>query len=75
LTNCEGTRNTAHGLALVGMTRDLAPADPNALRTGIGAELRKLYSDVLWEKIPDKMAEQLDQQMEAIPRGQDADDP
>jgi hypothetical protein len=46
------------------------------MRTGIGAELRKLYSDVSREEIPDRMAEllgQLDQRMEA--RGRDADDP
>jgi hypothetical protein len=37
--------------------------------TGIGAELRTLYSDsdVLREEIPDKMAEQLDELMEAGP--------
>ena len=57
------------------MARDLAAADLNAVRTGIGAELRKFYSDVLREKIPDKMAEQLDQLTEASPRGQNADDP
>ena len=63
---------------MVGMARDLALADLNALRTGISAELRKLYSDVSREEIPDRMAElikQLDQQMEARPRGQDAEDP
>jgi hypothetical protein len=67
--------NTAHWLALVGMARDPAPDDLNALRRGIGAELRKLYSDVLREEIPDKMAEELDQLMEASPRGQNADNP
>jgi Anti-sigma factor NepR len=59
------------------MARDLAPADLNAVRTGIGAELRN-HSDVLREEIPDRMAElikQLDQQVEASSRGQDADDP
>ena len=58
-----GTR--AHGLTLVGMARDLASADLNAVRTGIGAELRRLHSDVLHEEIPDRMAElikRLDQQ-------------
>jgi Anti-sigma factor NepR len=76
--NCEGARNTAHGLALVGMARDLAQADRKAVRTGISAELRKLYPDVLHEEIPGRMAElikQLDQQLEASPRGQDAGDP
>ena len=60
----DGARNTGHGLALVGMARDLAPADLNAVRTAIGAELRKIHSNVLHEEIPDRMAElikQLDQ--------------
>jgi hypothetical protein len=60
------------------MARDLAQADLNAVRTGIGTELRKLYSDVPhWEIPGNRMAElikQLDQQMEASPRRQDADD-
>jgi hypothetical protein len=73
--NCEGARNTARGRALVAMARDLAHADLNALRTGIGAELRKLYSDVLREEIPNKMAEQVAQLMEASPGSRDADDP
>jgi hypothetical protein len=72
--NCEVARSTTHGLALVGMARD-PQAELNAVRTGIGAELRKFYSGVLLEEIPDKMAEQLDQLMEASPPGQDADDP
>jgi len=57
------------------MARDLAPADLNVVRTRIGAELRRLYSDVLREEIPDRMAElvkQLDKQMAANPRGQSA---
>jgi hypothetical protein len=60
------------------MARDLASADLKAVRTAISAELRKLYSDVLREEIPEKMAEllkQLDQLMEGSPRGQNADDP
>jgi len=51
-------------MALVGMERDLSPADLRAVRTGIGAALRTLYSDVLREEIPDRIAEllwQLDQ--------------
>jgi Anti-sigma factor NepR len=58
-------------LALVGMARDLVSADLNAVRTAIGTELRKLYSDVLHGEIPGRMAElikQLDQQMEANPQ-------
>jgi Anti-sigma factor NepR len=61
-------RNTEHGLALVGMARDLAPTDLNAVGTGIGAELRMLHSDLLREEIPDRMAEllkRLDQLNEA----------
>jgi hypothetical protein len=78
LVNCEGARNTAQGLALVGMARDLTQADRNTVRTGIGAELRTLHSDLLREEIPDGMAElikQLDQQTEANSSGQEADDP
>jgi hypothetical protein len=43
------------------MARELASADVKAVRTGIGAELRKLYCDVLREEIPGKMAELLKQ--------------
>ena len=56
-------------MALVGMERDLSPADLRAMRRGIGAELRTLYSDVLREKIPDRIAEllwQLDQQLKQL---------
>jgi hypothetical protein len=73
----DGARNTAQGLALVGMARDLLPADLKAVRTAIGTELRKLSSDLSHEEIPDRMAElikQLDQLTEANPRGRDADD-
>jgi hypothetical protein len=55
-------------LALVGMARDLAPADLNAVRTGVAAELRRLHCDLLREEIPDRMAKlikQLDRQKEA----------
>jgi Anti-sigma factor NepR len=60
------------------MARDLAAADVNAVRSGIGTELRKLYSEVFREEIPDRMAaliKQLDQLMEARHRGREADDP
>jgi hypothetical protein len=53
------------------MARDLAPADLNAVRTGIGAELRRLYSDVLSEEIPDRMEElikQLEQHLRQLDR-------
>jgi hypothetical protein len=62
----------------VGMARDLAQAGRNTVRTGIGAELRTLHSDLLRKEIPDRMAElikQLDQRVEVFPRCQDADDP
>jgi hypothetical protein len=39
------------------MERDLAPADLKAARTGIGAALRTLHSDVLREEVPDRIAE------------------
>jgi hypothetical protein len=60
------------------MVRDLAPADLRAIRAAIGAELRRLHSDLLREEIPDRMAElirQLDQLKEAGPRDQDTDKP
>jgi hypothetical protein len=60
------------------MARDLAQADRNTVRTGIGAELRRLHSELLTKEIPDRMVElieQLDQQMEANSRGQDTNDP
>jgi hypothetical protein len=73
-----GARNTGHVLALVGMARDLMSADLNAVRSAIGTELRKLYSDVLRGEIPDRMAElikQLDQPAKGKPCGREADDP
>jgi hypothetical protein len=73
-----GARNTAQGFALVGMARDLAPADRNTVRTGIGAELRRLHSELLTKEIPDRMValiEQLDRRTEASPRSEEADDP
>jgi hypothetical protein len=60
------------------MVRDLAPADLRAIRAAIGAELRRLHSDLLREEIPDRMAElirQLDPLKEAGPRDQDTDKP
>jgi hypothetical protein len=49
------------------ITRPNAGLDLKAVRTGIGAALRTLYSDVLREEVPDRMAElirQLDRQTE-----------
>jgi hypothetical protein len=57
--------NLENAMALVSMApRSPASADLKAVRTGIGTELRTLFSDVLREPIPEKMAEllmQLDQ--------------
>ena len=69
-------RNPANEMALVGMERDLSPADLRAVLTGIGAELRTLYSDVLRDEILDRMAElllQLDQQLRQLDQQKDAD--
>jgi hypothetical protein len=60
------------------MVRDLALANLRVIRTAIGGELRRLYSDVLRQEIPDRMAElirQLDQLKEAGPRDQDTNKP
>ncbi len=68
--------NPANEMALVGMERGLSPADLRAVRRGIGAALRTLYSDVLREEIPDRIAEllsQLDQQLRQLDqRGRDS---
>jgi hypothetical protein len=64
LIDCKRGRNPANEIPLVGMEWDLSH-DLTAVRRGIGAELRTLYSDALREKIPDRIAEllgQLDQQ-------------
>jgi hypothetical protein len=56
-------------MALVGMERDPAPTDLKAVRTGIGEALRTLYSGVLREEVPDRIAEllrQLDQQLRQL---------
>jgi Anti-sigma factor NepR len=62
LSRASGTTNE---VALVGMKRDLAPANLKVVRTGVGAALRTLHDDVLREEVPDRIAEllmQLDQQ-------------
>ena len=49
-------------------TRPNAVFDLKAVRTGIGAALRTLHSDVLREEVPDRIAEllkRLDQQKDA----------
>jgi hypothetical protein len=63
-------------MALVDMERYPAPSDLKALRTGIGQALRTLYSDVLREEIPGRMAElllQLDQQLRQLDQQKDVD--
>ncbi len=49
-------------------TRPDAGFDLKAVRTGIGAAIRTIHSDVLREEVPDRIAEllrQLDQQKDA----------
>ena len=41
--DCEGVRNEANEMVLVGMERDPAPTDLKAVRTGIGQALRTLH--------------------------------
>jgi hypothetical protein len=41
------------------MARDLSPAELRAVRKGVGAALRTLYSDVLHKEIPNRIAELL----------------
>ena len=58
-------------VALVGMKRD-AGFDVKAVLTAIGAELRRLHSDVLREPLPDRMAELL-RQLDQPESSQDTD--
>jgi Anti-sigma factor NepR len=44
-----------------------------AVRTGIAAELKRLYSNVLQEPIPDRMAELL-RQLDQPPEDRDTDE-
>jgi hypothetical protein len=43
LIDCERGRNPANEMALVGMGRDLSPADLRAVRAGIGAAILTYY--------------------------------
>ena len=64
LTNCREP-DKRDGVGRHGTRPD---ADMKAVRTGIGAALRTLYSDVSREDVPERMAEllrQLDQQKDA----------
>ena len=61
--------NRANEMTLVGMERDLSPADLKAMCRGIGAELRTVHSDALREEMPDRIAEvlqRLDQQLRQL---------
>jgi Anti-sigma factor NepR len=63
--------------APIGMRRrPRARSHFDAVRAGIGAALRSLYSDVLNEPLPDKIAEllrQLDQQLGRLAQQKDSD--
>jgi len=62
-------------MALVGMGRRLRPRSQfDSVRAGIGSALRSLYSDVLHEPLPDRIAEllrQLDEQLRQLDRDAD----
>ena len=67
LIRSKSVRNPANEMALVGVV--LSRADLSAVRKGTGAALRTLYSDVLREEIPDRIAQflsQLDQQLRQL---------
>jgi hypothetical protein len=69
LIDSKRVRNPASDMALVGMKRALSQADLGAVRRGTGAALRTLYSDVLCEEIPDRIAAlltQLDEQLRQL---------
>jgi Anti-sigma factor NepR len=70
-TNCREPGEKQDALVgqgpLVGIEHDLTAANLKAVRTGIGLALRTLHSEVLHDKLPDRMAEmirQLDRQTE-----------
>ena len=60
-------------IALVGME---VLADLKAVRTGIGAALQALYSDILQEELADRIVEllqQLDQRLKQLDQQKDTD--
>jgi hypothetical protein len=66
--DCERRRNEANEMALVGIGREPGPTDLKSVRAGIGQALQTLYSDVLREEVPNRIAEllkQLDRQKDA----------
>jgi Anti-sigma factor NepR len=53
------------------------PVDLKAVRTGIGAALRALYSDILREELADRIAQllqQLDQRLKQLDQQKDTGD-
>jgi Anti-sigma factor NepR len=67
LMNSRERREPGNEIALFGIERD-GTADLKVACTGIGPELRTLYSDVLRENVPEMIADllrQLDQQKDA----------
>jgi transcriptional regulator NrdR family protein len=61
LMTCRERRKLIEELVLVGVKRELTPAELKTALSGISARLRMLHSDVLREDIPDRMAELLRQ--------------
>ncbi len=63
-------------IVLAGMEHDEAPVDLKAVRTGIGAALQALYSEILREELADRIAElvrQLDQRLKQLDQHKDTD--
>jgi hypothetical protein len=64
-------------MTLVGMGRRPRPRSHfDSVRAGIGSTLRSIYSDVLDEPLPEKIADlvrQLDQQLSRLAQQRDAD--
>jgi hypothetical protein len=62
LMNCEKVGKPTNDRSSADMeTPSDAGAHLKAVRTGIGAELRTLYADLLRERVPDRIAELLKQ--------------
>jgi hypothetical protein len=61
LMSCRERGKLINEVALVGVKRELTPADLKAVLSGMAAKLRMLHSDVLDEDIPDRMAKLLKQ--------------
>jgi hypothetical protein len=68
------SENPKNDKALVGLERDPAPADLKAVRTGIGAALQALYSDILREELADRIAELVQQLDRRLKQQKDTSD-